>query len=62
MKVGDLVRVTAECFASDLVGCIGIVIVIERYGMSDDFDTAVLSPQGVYIMDPIDLEVISESG
>ena len=66
MKVGDLIRVTKACFDITCTGQIGIITHIRNFGDeeadTDWLDVEVLFDDGLCIMEPDDIEVISESG
>lgn len=66
MKVGDLIRVTTECFVTNCIGEIGIITHIRDYGHYPNgakcLDVTILFSVGECVMDPCDIEVISESG
>ena len=59
--MGDLVRVTTECFATDCIDDIGIITAVRAFSdCKTVFEVTILFYSGIYCMDPLDLEVISE--
>jgi len=63
VKVGDLVRVTTECFDEYLIGEVGIVThVFDHFNDGRWLEVYVLFSDGHFKIDTDDIEVISESG
>ena len=65
MKVGDLIIITRECYDITCTGDFGIITHIRWFGdekyNTDWFDVEILFSDGLCIMEPDDIEVVSES-